>query len=93
MRSFGAFREGPALFGEGAAALGKGSAARLALKEQSAIESTPMSTIDTVQAALASLAGRYQTDEVLTAVRHIPAREAQYRPRPNSFMAARTSWW
>jgi len=71
-------------FGGGPAA---GTAAGLAVREQGAgkqntIESRPASTIATVQAALASLAGRYQTDEVLTAVRHIPAREAQYRPMP-----------
>ncbi len=39
------------------------------------------STIDTVQDALSALAGRY-TDEVLTAVRHIPARAAQLVPMP-----------
>jgi DEAD/DEAH box helicase domain-containing protein len=40
------------------------------------------STIDTVQDALSALAGRYKTDEVLTAVRHIPARAAQFVPMP-----------
>ncbi|HWF39719.1 MAG TPA: DEAD/DEAH box helicase [Candidatus Acidoferrales bacterium] len=38
--------------------------------------------IQTVQEALNALAGRYRADEVLTAIRHIPAREAQYRPVP-----------
>src|SRR5271165_3113833 len=40
------------------------------------------STIDTVQEALSALASRYRADEVLTAVRHIPAREAQFRLMP-----------
>jgi DEAD/DEAH box helicase domain-containing protein len=40
------------------------------------------STIDTVQEVLSSLAARYRADEVLTAVRHIPARAAQFRPVP-----------
>ncbi len=40
------------------------------------------STIDTVQDALSALAGRYKTDEVLTAVRHIPTRAAQSVPMP-----------
>ncbi|MGA2511112.1 MAG: DEAD/DEAH box helicase [Candidatus Acidiferrales bacterium] len=56
----------------------------------------PQSTLDTVQEALSALAARYRgkeglpgrrlgepgRDEVLTAVRHIPAREAQFRPMP-----------
>ncbi len=79
MRSFGASKEGPAALRNGSV---EGLAARLALREQSVIERTPESTIGTVLEALASLAGRYQTDEVLTAVRQIPAREAQYRPMP-----------
>ncbi|MGH9572771.1 MAG: DEAD/DEAH box helicase [Candidatus Acidiferrales bacterium] len=41
------------------------------------------STLDTVQDALASLAGRYRADEVLTSIKHIPAREAQFRPMPD----------
>ena len=41
------------------------------------------STLDTVQDALASLAGRCRTDEVLTSIKHIPAREAQLRPMPD----------
>jgi DEAD/DEAH box helicase domain-containing protein len=40
-------------------------------------------TIDTVQEALSALAGRYRADEVLTAVRHIPAREAKFVPMPD----------
>ncbi|HWG58488.1 MAG TPA: DEAD/DEAH box helicase [Candidatus Acidoferrales bacterium] len=50
----------------------------LALRSQAA----PRNTMDTFQEALSSLAGRYRTDEVLTAVKHIPAREAQLRPMP-----------
>jgi DEAD/DEAH box helicase domain-containing protein len=55
---------------------GKGSAAaQLAIR--------PQTTIETVQEALGALAGRYRADEVLTAVRHIPAREAQFRAMPD----------
>ena len=39
-------------------------------------------TIATVQEALSALAGRYGTDEVLTAVRHIPARAAKFVSMP-----------
>jgi len=39
-------------------------------------------TLETVQEALGALAARYRADEVLTAVRHIPAREAQFRAMP-----------
>jgi DEAD/DEAH box helicase domain-containing protein len=42
----------------------------------------PQSTLDTVQEVLGALAARYRHDEVLTAVRHIPAREADLRPMP-----------
>src|SRR5246127_321473 len=39
-------------------------------------------TLDTFQDVLGSLAGRHKTDEVLTAIRHLPAREAQLRAMP-----------
>ncbi|HEY4949546.1 MAG TPA: DEAD/DEAH box helicase [Candidatus Acidoferrales bacterium] len=39
-------------------------------------------TLETVQEALGALVARYRADEVLTAVRHIPAREAQFRTMP-----------
>ena len=39
-------------------------------------------TLETVQEALGALVARYRADEVLTAVRHIPAREAQFRAIP-----------
>ncbi|MGB9069688.1 MAG: DEAD/DEAH box helicase [Candidatus Acidiferrales bacterium] len=42
----------------------------------------PHSTLDAVQEALGNLAGRYRTDEVLTHIKHIPAREAEFRPMP-----------
>ena len=42
----------------------------------------PQSTLDVVQEVLSALAARYRTDEVLTAIKHIPAREAQFRPMP-----------
>ncbi len=39
-------------------------------------------TRETVEEALGALVGRYRTDEVIAAVRHIPAREAQLRAMP-----------
>ena len=42
----------------------------------------PQSTLETLQEALSSLAARYRTDEVLTCIKHIPAREADFRPMP-----------
>ena len=42
----------------------------------------PPSTLDIVQEALAALATRYRGDEVLTSIKHIPAREAEFRPMP-----------
>ena len=39
-------------------------------------------TLDAFQDVLGSLAGRYKTDEVLTAIRHLPAREARFRAMP-----------
>jgi DEAD/DEAH box helicase domain-containing protein len=41
------------------------------------------STLDTVQQALSTLAARYHADEVLTSIKHIPAREAQFRAMPS----------
>jgi DEAD/DEAH box helicase domain-containing protein len=38
--------------------------------------------IETLREALASLAGHGRTGEVLTAIKHSPAREAQFRPMP-----------
>src|ERR1022692_2129385 len=43
----------------------------------------PKSTLDIVQEALGALAARYRADEILTAVKHIPARDAQFRPMPS----------
>jgi DEAD/DEAH box helicase domain-containing protein len=40
----------------------------------------PATTIDTVQEVLGSLASKYRSDEVLTTIRQIPAREAQFCP-------------
>jgi DEAD/DEAH box helicase domain-containing protein len=42
----------------------------------------PQATIDTVHEVLSALAGRHRADQVLTAVRHIPAREVQFVPMP-----------
>ena len=38
--------------------------------------------LETVQEALGALVARYRSEQVLTAVKHIPAREAQFRPMP-----------
>jgi ATP-dependent helicase YprA (DUF1998 family) len=38
--------------------------------------------LDTVQEILGTLVARYRKDEVLTAVRQIPARAAKFRPIP-----------
>ncbi|HJZ50822.1 MAG TPA: DEAD/DEAH box helicase [Candidatus Acidoferrales bacterium] len=50
------------------------AAGRLAVRGNTALE--------TVQEALGALVARYRSEEVLTAVKHIPAREAQFRPMP-----------
>jgi DEAD/DEAH box helicase domain-containing protein len=39
-------------------------------------------TLDTVQEILRALVARHRTDEVLTSLRKIPAREAEFRPMP-----------
>ena len=41
-----------------------------------------LTTIDTFQETLWTLAGRHHAGEVLTAIKQIPAREAQFRPVP-----------
>jgi DEAD/DEAH box helicase domain-containing protein len=43
----------------------------------------PHTTLDIVQEALGALAARYRSDEVLTSIKHIPARDADYRPMPS----------
>jgi DEAD/DEAH box helicase domain-containing protein len=43
----------------------------------------PHSTLDKVQEALNTLAAHHRTDEVLTSIKRIPAREAQFRPMPS----------
>jgi DEAD/DEAH box helicase domain-containing protein len=42
----------------------------------------PPASLETVQKILGSLIGRYRQEEVLTAVRQIPARDAKFRPMP-----------
>src|ERR1700733_3925506 len=39
-------------------------------------------SLETVHKILGSLIGRYRQEEVLTAVRQIPARDAKFRPMP-----------
>ncbi len=41
-----------------------------------------VAALDIVQEILGTLVARYRKDEVLTAVRQIPAREAKFRPIP-----------
>jgi DEAD/DEAH box helicase domain-containing protein len=43
----------------------------------------PHSTLDIVQEALAALTARHRGDEVLTSIKRIPAREAQFRSMPS----------
>ena len=57
------------------------TASQLGLARQLAVR--PGTTLDTFQQALGELTARHKADEVLTAVRHIPAREAQFRPMPS----------
>ncbi len=38
--------------------------------------------LETVQEVLGALVARYRSEEVLTALKHMPAREAQFRPMP-----------
>src|SRR5271157_1456897 len=42
----------------------------------------PPASLETVHNILGSLVGRYRREEVLTAIRQIPAREAKFRPLP-----------
>lgn len=46
------------------------------------VSTKPGNTLATVKDALGNLVARYRSDEVLTAMRHISAREAQFRPMP-----------
>src|ERR1022692_2837516 len=50
---------------------------------QQALAPRSSTNLATVQEILGTLVARYRTDEVLTAVRQIPAREAVFRPMPD----------
>ncbi|MGA3314801.1 MAG: DEAD/DEAH box helicase [Candidatus Korobacteraceae bacterium] len=50
---------------------------------QQALAPRLSTTLDTVQDILGTLVSRYSTDEVLTSVRQIPAREAVFQPMPD----------
>ena len=50
---------------------------------QQALAPRPSTTLDTVHDILGTLVARYRTDEVLTCLRQIPAREAKFRPMPD----------
>ena len=49
---------------------------------QQGLSIRPRTTLDTVQEILEGLAARHRADQVLTAVKHLPAREAEYRAMP-----------
>src|SRR5579864_2245503 len=49
----------------------------------SGLASRSQSTLDTVEEVLAVLAARYRNDDVLTAIKHFPARQAQFCPVPD----------
>jgi DEAD/DEAH box helicase domain-containing protein len=55
----------------------------LAVRPRASLEPVRPATIATFQDALYALANRYHADEILTAIKHIPAREAQFRPLPD----------
>ena len=42
----------------------------------------PPASLETVHNILGSLVARYRQEEVLTAIRQLPAREAKFRPMP-----------
>ncbi len=48
----------------------------------SGLASRSRSTLETVEEVLAVLSARYRNDDVLTAIKHFPARQAQFRPMP-----------
>ena len=50
---------------------------------QQALAPRSSTTLDTVHDILGTLVARYRTDEVLTCLRQIPAREAVFRPMPD----------
>ena len=50
---------------------------------QQALAPRLSTTLDTVQDILGTLVSRYRTDEVLTSVQQIPAREAVFQPMPD----------
>jgi DEAD/DEAH box helicase domain-containing protein len=58
------------------------AADQLAVRGAAGMAARAQSTLDTFQEALGALAARHRAEEVLTAVRHIPAREAQFRAMP-----------
>ena len=50
---------------------------------QQALVPRSSTTLGTVQEILGTLVARYRTDNVLTCVKQIPAREAKFRPVPD----------
>src|ERR1700678_1369934 len=56
---------------------------KMAASSETGLAVRGSATLDTVQDALVALTARYRADEVLTAVKHFPAREAVYRAMPS----------
>ena len=54
----------------------------MALASPQGLAVRPASTLDTFQDVLSTLASRHPAEEVLAAIKHLPAREAQFRPMP-----------
>lgn len=55
----------------------------MAFPGQQALAQRPATALDTVHQVLGTLVAHHRSDEVLTCVRKIPAREAIYRPMPD----------
>ena len=49
---------------------------------QSLLAPHPAASLESVHNILGSLVARYRREDVLTAIRQIPAREAKFRPMP-----------
>jgi hypothetical protein len=64
---------------------------KMAAASKSGLAVRGSATLDTVQDALVALTARYRADEVLTAVKHFPAREAVFRAMPSGRTAPRKS--
>ncbi|MGA8221810.1 MAG: DEAD/DEAH box helicase [Candidatus Acidiferrales bacterium] len=64
------------------ASASRGLGGQLAVRGAAGVAARAGTTLEVFQEALGTLAGRYRADEVLTAIKHIPAREAEFRAMP-----------